>query len=82
MMRQSLLLKLRLPHLKGCERERRFRVWERCADSHAKLDNEEYTRVENLIEVLRSCPAVPLDATFPTYILQNQSHFRQIGFLD
>jgi hypothetical protein len=38
--------------------------------------------VENLIEVLRSCPAVPLDATFPTYILQNQSHFRQIGFLD
>jgi hypothetical protein len=52
------------------------------AFSHAKLDNEEYTRVENLIEVLRSCPAVPLDATFPTYILQNQSHFRQIGFLD
>lgn len=52
------------------------------AFSHTRLDNEDYTRTENLIEVLRSCPVVPLDATFPDYILQNQPYFRQIGFLD
>lgn len=52
------------------------------AFSHAELDNAEYTRKENLIQVLKSCPVVPLDDSYPSFILSQQARYRQIGLLD
>ena len=52
------------------------------AFSHAELDTEEYTRKENLIHILKSSPLVPIDASFPSYVQQEQSRLRQLGLID
>lgn len=52
------------------------------AFSHAELDTERFTQEQNLSQLLKSYPLVPLDESFPTFLLENETHFRQIGFLD
>ncbi|MES2345915.1 MAG: hypothetical protein V4494_08280 [Chlamydiota bacterium] len=52
------------------------------AFSHQELDTEEFTRAENLMKVLQSCPVVPIDSSFPVFLQSNLLYFKEIGFID